>query len=66
MKKVIYYIVLAILVIAVLVAVPAILDLVFNIDLDKPGVKGLTAGFGIAVLASRNILFAWFDKLSKR
>ncbi len=66
MRKAIYYLILSVLVMLTLIAVPAILDVVFNVDLKSVGVKGLTAGTGIAVLTARGRLFAWFDKISSK
>lgn len=64
MKKVIYYLILVVLVACALIAVPAIIDLSGG-NLEAPGVKGLTAGVGLAVLASRKRLFKWFDRKFK-
>lgn len=64
MRKLLYYAIWIICIILAMVIMATIL--VTFLDPDSIGVKGLTAGAGLAVLYARKGLFKWLDRLFHR
>ena len=64
MRTYIYYLIWIVCIILAMVIMATIL--VTFLDPDSIGVKGLTAGAGIAVLYARKGLFKWLDRLFHR
>ncbi len=61
MKVLIYYLIWIICIILAMVIMATVL--MTFLDPDSIGVKGLTAGAGLAVLYARKSMFKWLDKL---
>lgn len=64
MKKFIYYLIWIICIILAMIITSTVLMLF--LDPDSIGVKGLTAGAGIAVLYAKKDLFKWIDYVLSR
>ena len=60
MKKILYYLVLACLVMITMTCAAFIVGSLFGFD--SVGVKGFTAGAGLFVIYNRKAIFGWLDK----
>lgn len=64
MKKLLYYLIWIICIVLAMVIISTVL--MTFLEPDSMGVKGLTAGAGLAVLYARKALFKWLDRLFHR